>query len=55
MSAREDGREWDGILDVATATLKRLCWAYGCAKKGSEQERAFLAALVQRIQGGLAA
>lgn len=33
-------------------SLKRIAWAYGTAKKGSEEEKALLAVLVSRIQGG---
>jgi len=30
-------------------TLKRLAWAYGCARKGSDEERKLRALLVQRV------
>ncbi len=48
-------KQEDAVLfafDTTTASLKRLARAYGCARKGSDQERQLLAALVQRIQGG---
>ena len=38
--------------NIRAASLKRIAWAYGCAKKGSDEERALLAVLVERIQGG---
>ncbi len=31
-------------------TLKRLAWAYGCAKKGSEGEAAALRRLLDRVR-----
>ncbi len=33
-------------LDPAQVSLKRAAWAYGCAKKGSEEERLLLALLL---------
>lgn len=48
-------QEWETALlgfDLETATLKRIAWAYGCAEKGSDDEKRWLAVLVERIQGG---
>lgn len=36
----------------AWMSLKRLAWAFGVAKNGSDEEKALLAVLVERIQGG---
>lgn len=30
-------------------TLKRLAWAYGCAKKGSDEEREYRSRLVRAV------
>ena len=38
-------------INPNTASIKRLAWAYGCAKKGSDEEKQLLAVLVARIQG----
>lgn len=38
-------------INPNTASLKRLAWGHGVAKKGSDEERALLAVLVERIQG----
>jgi len=32
-------------------SLKRVAWAYGCAKKGSDDEAKLLEVLVARIKG----
>lgn len=39
-------------INPNTASLKRIAWAYGCSKKGSDEEKQLLAVLVARIQGG---
>ena len=31
-------------------SLKRLAWAYGCSKKGSEEESRLLAALLEKCR-----
>ena len=36
------------IFKADTATLKRIAWAYGCAKKGSDEERQLYALLMDR-------
>ena len=36
------------IAQADTCSLKRLAWAYGCAKKGSDMERQLEALLRQR-------
>lgn len=35
-------------LDARDVSLKRAAWAYGCAKKGSEEERLLLELLLGR-------
>lgn len=40
------------VASTDKQTLKRIAWAYGCAPKGSDEERRLLAILVERIQGG---
>jgi hypothetical protein len=37
------------IANAADASLKRLAWAYGCARKGSDEEKQLEALLVQRV------
>jgi hypothetical protein len=37
------------IINAATCSLKRLAWAYGCAPKGSDEERQLEQILVARI------
>ena len=37
-------------MDPREVTLKRAAWAYGCAKKDSEEERLLLALLVTVIE-----
>lgn len=32
------------------ASLKRIAWAYGCARKGSDEERAMLEALLAKVR-----
>jgi hypothetical protein len=39
------------LADLDPTSLKRLAWAYGCAKKGSAEETQLLDLLVQRIGG----
>lgn len=36
------------IVSAQTASLKRLAWAYGCAKKGSDEERQLRELLVSK-------
>jgi len=36
------------IVDADTCSLKRLAWAYGCAPKGSREEKALEMALLAR-------
>lgn len=38
-------------LDANAFSLKRLAWAYGCAKKGSDEETELLKELVQKARG----
>lgn len=38
--------------DMAGWSLKRLAWAFGCSKKGSEDERRLGAALGERVWKG---
>lgn len=35
--------------DLDTVSLKRLAWAYGCARKGSFEERELRRLLVEKI------
>lgn len=37
------------IIDV-DASLKRIAWAYGCAKKGSSEEQMLLVLLLEKVQ-----
>ena len=37
------------LEDPDRSSLKRLAWAYGCAKKGSEEERALGEILIARV------
>jgi len=40
-----------GILaDPSNASLKRIAWAYGCARKGSDEEAKLLAVLLERAK-----
>lgn len=32
------------------ASIKKLAWAYGCAKRGSDEERQLLELLVARVR-----
>lgn len=34
----------------ASASLKRIAWAYGCAKKGSDEEEALRRILVAKVR-----
>jgi hypothetical protein len=38
------------VLAPETASLKRLAWAYGCAKKGSDEERQLEVLLLERAR-----
>lgn len=38
------------ITNPDSASLKRVAWAYGCAKKGSDEERQLLAVLVEKVR-----
>lgn len=38
------------IANAETSTLKRLAWAYGCARKGSDEERQLEALLLERAK-----
>jgi len=35
--------------DPKTVSIKRLAWAFGCAKRDSEEEQALYVALVERV------
>jgi hypothetical protein len=35
---------------VQDVSLKRAAWAYGCAKKGSDEERMLLLLLLEKVQ-----
>jgi hypothetical protein len=37
-------------MDARDVSLKRAAWAYGCAKKGSEEERLLLELLLGRAE-----
>ena len=37
------------LRDPAKTSLKRLAWAYGCAAKGSDEEKAILDILLARM------
>src|SRR5258705_12366704 len=41
------------IVDAETCSLKRLAWAYGCAPKGSPEERQLGALLLERVSAEL--
>ncbi len=38
------------IVDPASASTKRIAWAFGCAKKDSDEEIALYRVLVERIE-----
>lgn len=38
------------IEDPDRASLKRIAWAYGCAKKGSDEERMLRTILLERAR-----
>jgi hypothetical protein len=38
------------LVDLQSASLKRIAWAYGVAKKGSETERQLEKALVEKVE-----
>jgi hypothetical protein len=38
------------VISDPSASLKRIAWAYGCAKKGSDEERMLLDILVARVK-----
>ncbi len=38
------------LVDPTAASLKRLAWAYGCARKGSDVEARLLEILVDRVR-----
>jgi hypothetical protein len=37
------------LLNPDTASLKRIAWAFGCAKKGSDEERQLEALLREKL------
>lgn len=37
-------------VPLKSLSLKRVAWAYGCAKKGSDDERKLLALLLERAR-----
>ncbi len=39
------------LVAPASASLKRIAWAFGCAKKGSDEERQLEAILRDRLRG----
>lgn len=38
------------LIDPESASTKRIAWAFGCAKKDSDEERALYNLLVERIE-----
>jgi hypothetical protein len=38
------------LVNPDASSLKRIAWAYGCAKKGSDEERLLRAILIARVQ-----
>ncbi len=38
------------FADPEAASLKRVAWAYGCSKKGSDEEAALLAILLSKAK-----
>lgn len=38
------------IADLSGASLKRVAWLYGCAAKGSDEERVLEAFLIEKIR-----
>lgn len=49
-----DGRGLDRqfasiLIEPHKASLKRLAWAYGCAKKGSDEEARLLKLMRERV------
>jgi hypothetical protein len=43
------------LQNPTAASLKRIAWAYGCSKKGSDEERLLLAILLDRTAREVAA
>lgn len=39
------------LVAPSSASLKRIAWAFGCAKKGSDEERQLEAILRDRLRG----
>lgn len=38
------------LINPESASLKRVAWAFGCAKKGSDEERALLEILLAKVR-----
>lgn len=50
MSAVRPGTIATLLADPGKCSLKRLAWAFGCSKHGSDEERQLRAALLERIK-----
>ena len=46
----EDKRVMTLIANPDDASLKRIAWAFGCAKRDSEQERVLYRILLERVE-----